>query len=454
MMGPLRLSQIQESLQGSLSGDDCAFTGVSIDSRTLQPGDLYIAIPGERFDGHEFASQAALAGAVAVLGEQAMAVALPQMQVADSRIALGQLAAMNRQGFTGSLVAITGSCGKTTTKEMLAAVLGQSGNTLYTRGNLNNEIGAPLTLLRLNPETRYAVIELGASGLGEIAWTVSLAAPELALITNASEAHLEGFGSLENIVQAKGEIIDGLGPKGQVVLNRDEPAFPRWQARAGQRRVITVSTREVSAADYRAESITSTDRGQQFLCCRSDGSRTPVSLGLSGRHNVANALQVIAAAEALGIEASQWQPALAAINAAPGRLQREPLSAQVTLLDDSYNANPASMSAALATLAQEPRRRIAVLGDMAELGTESQALHQAMGAKAMALGIEHLLVCGTYAPDYRQGSQGAALLADTHEHLINQLMPLLDRPCTVLIKGSRSAAMDQLVVLLKKRITG
>lgn len=454
MMGDFRLSQIKDALQGSLSGDDCAFTGVSIDSRSLQPGDLYIAIAGDRFDGHDFAPQAALAGASAVLGENAMAVALPQMQVADSRIALGQLAAMNRQRFKGPLVAITGSCGKTTTKEMLAAVLAQAGETLFTRGNLNNEIGAPLTLLRLDDSFRFAVIELGASGVGEIAWTASLAAPDVALITNASEAHLAGFGSLENIVQAKGEIIDGLGPKGQVVLNSDEPAFARWQARAGKRRVITVSTREGSRADYRAESITSTDQGQQFLCCRNDGSSTPVHLGLSGQHNVANALQVIAAAEALGIDAAQWQPALSALKAAPGRLQRLALTPQLTLLDDSYNANPASMNAALATLAQQPYRRIAVLGDMAELGDESPAMHQAMGAKAMALGIEHLLVCGRHAVDYRQGSQGQAQLAQTHEQLINQLMPLLDRPCTVLIKGSRSAAMDQLVVLLTKRITG
>lgn len=452
MIGKFRLSDILETLQGSLSGEDCAFTGVSIDSRTLRPGDLYIAIPGARFDGHDYAADAAAAGAAAVLGERAMAVALPQMQVADSRIALGQLGAMNRKRFTGPLVAITGSCGKTTSKEMMAAILGQSGNTLYTRGNLNNELGAPLTLMRLDEDTEYAVIELGASAVGEIAWSASLAAPDLSILTNASEAHLAGFGSLENIVQAKGEIIDGLGPKGTAVLNADDDAFERWQRRAGQRSVISVSAQGRDSADYRAESLRAVSSGLAFDCCRRDGTRTPVRLSLSGQHNASNALQVIAAAEALGIGAEHWVPALEGMNAAPGRLQRLSLTTNLTLLDDSYNANPASMNAALAALALEPGRRIAVLGDMAELGEQAPARHQEVAAKAMALGIDYLLVCGRHAGDYRQGSQGQALLADNHEQLIHQLMPLLDRPGTVLIKGSRSAAMDQLVDMLKKRI--
>lgn len=452
MIGKFFLSDIQETLQGSLSGEDCAFTGVSIDSRTLRPGDLYIAIPGARFDGHDFAADAAAAGAVAVLGERAMAVTLPQMQVADSRIALGQLGAMNRKRFTGPLVAITGSCGKTTSKEMMAAILGQYGNTLYTRGNLNNELGAPLTLMRLEEDTEYAVIELGASGVGEIAWTASLAAPDLSILTNASEAHLAGFGSLENIVQAKGEIIEGLGQDGTAVLNADDDAFERWQRRAGKRHVISVSAQGRDSADYRAESLRAVPRGLEFDCCRRDGTRTPVRLSLSGQHNVSNALQVIAVAEALGIEAKQWAPALESMSAAPGRLQRLSLTPDLTLLDDSYNANPASMSAALAALALESGRRIAVLGDMAELGDQAPARHQEIAAKAMALGIDYLLVCGSHAGDYRHGSQGQALLADSHEQLIQQLMPLLDRPGTVLIKGSRSAAMDQVVDMLKRRI--
>ncbi|MDX1589852.1 MAG: UDP-N-acetylmuramoyl-tripeptide--D-alanyl-D-alanine ligase [Oleiphilaceae bacterium] len=452
MIGNFRLGELREPLQGSLSGENVTFTGVSIDSRTTRPGDLYIAIPGARYDGHDFAAEAAAAGAVAVMGERAMAVSLPQMQVADSRVALGQLGAMNRQRYQGPLVAITGSCGKTTSKEMLAAILGHCGNTLYTKGNLNNEIGAPLTLLRLSEETEYAVIELGASGVGEIAWTVSLAAPHLSILTNASEAHLEGFGSLENIVIAKGEIIEGLGESGRAILNADDPAFPRWQQRAGDRTVISVSAQGRDGADYRAESLRPVATGLEFVCCRPDGSRTEVSLPLSGPHNVSNALQVIAAAEALGIEAARWAPALETMSATPGRLQRQSLTPQLTLLDDSYNANPASMNAALAALALEPGRRIAVLGDMAELGQQAPARHQSVAATAMALGIDHLLVCGGYAEDYRQGSQGQALIARDHEELIQLLMPLLDQPGTVLIKGSRSAAMDQLVAMLKKRI--
>jgi len=454
MMRAFALNEILPVIDGQLQGESCDFQGVSIDTRTLTAGDLYVAISGDRFDGHQFAEDAVAKGAVAIVADRPLNVSVPVLIVPDTREALGKIAAYNRQQFTGSVTAITGSCGKTTTKEMLAAVLSQDGETLFTQGNLNNDIGAPLTLLRLSGSVRHSVIELGASGVGEIAWTTSLTAPEVAIITNASEAHLEGFGSRENIVIAKGEIIDGVSATGTVILNQDDPAFPLWRKRAGDRRVIAVSAAGQPDADYSAADVTPTEKGMTFMLKRAGGGSVSVALPLMGQHNIANALLVVAAAEAQGIRESQWLAGLSGIEAAPGRLRLLQLTPDLQVLDDSYNANPASMEAALDALATRTGTTIAVLGDMAELGDTAADLHQGVAAHGRSLGIDHLLVIGEYAEDYRTGSQGMAEILPSHEAITERLLALTQGPATVLVKGSRSAGMDRVITILNKRITG
>lgn len=424
------------------------------DSRTLRGGDLFVALRGERFDGHDYVAAARGAGAVAaVVDTSCPQVELPQLVVRDTVQALADLARFNRELSNAHIVAITGSSGKTTLKEMLSAILGGEGSTLATVGNLNNHIGAPLTLLRIAPEHRFAVIELGASGLGEIAHTVAAARPEVSVISNAGEAHLEGFGSYENIVRAKGEIIDGTLATGAVVLNADDPACGQWTERAGSRRVITVSATGAEA-DYRCTDWQSVEGGYRAEVETRDGRQLQVDIALAGVHNIGNALLAMAAAEAVGASWESIYKGLSAVRPAAGRLERKVLSSRVTVIDDSYNANPGSMKAALEVLALEPARQIALLGAMAELGAEAEALHRGVGAHARALGIDELLVVGTSTncSALAAGFGGQAQVFDTQEQAVDWLQKNIADPMTVLVKGSRSAAMDKAVMLLQEKV--
>ena len=451
MMRAFSLAEITPLVQGTLRGEDLFFSRVGTDTRTLARGALYVALSGERFDGHDFVREAEKAGACAIVAEKQVDASMPVIQVRDSRYALGRLAGLNRSEFAGRLVGITGSSGKTTTRKMMQTVLAEAGTVMATEGNLNNEIGAPLTLLRLGPDADYAVVELGASGLGEIAWTGSLAAPDVGIITNASEAHLEGFGSLANIVSAKGEIIDSVRAGGTVILNHDDAAFDDWRARAGMRRVLSVSAEGRQDASFRAEAIREDADGIAFTLLGDAVTATDIRLPIPGRHNVANALLVAAAAHSLGLDMDRVARGLATTPAVSGRLEPIALRPGIRILNDSYNANPASMAAALRTLAAMPAPRIALLGDMAELGGEAASQHRSLGELARQLGIEQLMVTGSHARDYADGFGDGTHTGDAPEALADRAWDELGETASILVKGSRSAGMDRAVTRLRER---
>lgn len=431
-----------------------SFTGVSTDTRSLAPGQLFVALRGENFDGHAFLSAAKDAGAVAaVVDHEVPDLALPQLVVADTLRALAQLAAANRNESSARFVAVTGSSGKTTVKEMVAAILSRAGATLATRGNLNNHIGVPLTLLQVGPEHRFAMIEHGASAVGEIAETVALTRPEIGILTNAAEAHLEGFGSYQNIVEAKGEIIDGVATAGVVVLNRDDPAFPTWQERAGSRRVVSASGRQDAAATFTHTVLEPVSGGQHFTVHGPAGWHCAVELALPGEHNILNALLAVAATHALGVGVDAIERGLSELQPVRGRLHPMAIGERIKLIDDSYNANPSSMKAALGVLAQQPGARIAMLGAMAELGPDSDRLHREVGLAAKELGIDRLVAVGVGCEGYLQGfGEGAESCAD-HNAAVDYLLAQGNDPFTVLLKGSRSSAMDRVVEGLQEKVT-
>ena len=454
-MRAFSLAEARRWLEAECTSGDLStvtFSGVSTDTRTLEQGQLFVALRGENFDGHRFLQQALEKGAVGlVVDTPDSTIGLPQLIVNNTLDALARLAAGNRHESTAGIVAITGSSGKTTVKEMCSAILSQMGSTLSTKGNLNNHIGVPLTLFGLSPEHRYGVIELGASGLGEIAHTVDLAKPRVAILTNAGEAHLEGFGSYENIVLAKGEIIDGVAADGLVVLNGDDPAFEQWRTRAGARRVSGVS-RLGAEADYRAV-IDGHDAGIRAIQVSGpDGWQCRVTLGLEGDHNITNMLLAIAATRELGATDQAIVAGLASVAPVKGRLQVLHISPELTLIDDSYNANPSSMKAALGVLAGRAGQKIAVLGAMGELGPEARALHEDVGAYARECGIDRLIAVGPGSEGYADGFGESTELEMSHEKAVELAIADKNTPLTVLVKGSRSSAMERVVEGIKEKV--
>lgn len=428
-------------------------TGVSTDTRALKPGDLFVALRGEHFDGHGFLQAASDLGAcAAVVDTPDPTLDLPQLVVTDTVQALADLAGANRDESKAELIAITGSSGKTTVKELTASILACMGKTLATSGNLNNHIGVPLTLFRLEPDHRFGVIELGASGAGEIAHTVAITHPRVAILTNAGEAHLEGFGSYENIVRAKGEIIEGVADSGLVVLNRDDPAFDQWLARAGARRVVSVTRTGHTGADYRATLAQTPGMQPEVLVTGPEGWSCQLTLPLEGEHNVTNALLAIAAARELGATDAAVTEGVMGVQSVRGRLQVTNLPGGMSLIDDSYNANPASMKAALTVLAKREGVRVAVLGAMAELGPAAEKLHRDVGALASGLGIERLLTVGGGCEGYAEGFGATTEMYQTHDEAIQAVADMNGQPVTVLVKGSRSSAMDRVVDGIKHKV--
>ena len=386
------LSQLAAILNGELQGADITIDAVTTDTRKLTPGCLFVALKGERFDAHDFAEQAKAGGAGALLVSRPLDIDLPQLIVKDTRLAFGELAAWVRQQVPTRVVALTGSSGKTSVKEMTAAILSQCGNTLYTAGNLNNDIGVPMTLLRLTPEYDYAVIELGANHQGEIAWTVSLTRPEAALVNNLAAAHLEGFGSLAGVAKAKGEIFSGLPENGIAIMNADNNDWLNWQSVIGSRKVWRFSPNAANS-DFTATNIHVTSHGTEFTLQTPTGS-VDVLLPLPGRHNIANALAAAALSMSVGATLDAIKAGLANLKAVPGRLFPIQLAENQLLLDDSYNANVGSMTAAVQVLAEMPGYRVMVVGDMAELGDESEACHIQVGEAAKAAGMDCVLSVG------------------------------------------------------------
>lgn len=444
------LQALAPLLNGQLSSQqDATFTSVSIDSRSLEAGALFVALSGAQFDGHDYVAEVAQKGAQAALVERfAPSVAIPQLKVANTRLALGQLGRLHRAAYQGPVAAVTGSSGKTTVKEMLAQILrlGLGGEVLATQGNLNNDLGAPLTLLRLAPTQVGAVIELGANHVGEIAYTVGLTQPQVAILTNAGNAHVGEFGGVANIIKAKGEIIDGLSASGVAVLNQDDPAFEIWCARAQPKRILSFSCHNPAAAVY-ASAIALDARGCPGFMLHLPTEVLAVQLNLLGTHNVANALASAAAAVALKVSGAAIVKGLAALKPVAGRGVVHLLPKGLRVIDDSYNANPAAVCAAIDLLAGFSGRRVLVLGDMGELGAWAAAGHSEVGAYARTK-IDTLHAVG---PLMRHAvtafGTGAQHYAD-QQALLNALALEQTTNTTVLIKGSRSAAMERVVQAL------
>lgn len=448
MISQLSLQQLQSIAGGELSGN-AGFSAVSTDTRSLQPGDLFIALVGLNFNGNAFVAQAKAAGACAALVSEVVDVDLPQLRVADTRVALGQLGAWNRAQSQARVVGLTGSQGKTSVKEMTASILGCSGEVLYTQGNLNNDIGVPLTLLRIAPQHRYAVIELGANHKGEIAGLTALVRPDVALINNVAATHVEGFGSLEGVAEGKSEIWQGLAAGGCAVVNLDDANIVA-HVPAGLRRV-GISASGNSAADYFVNDVQGAGLdGSRFMLHTPQGSAA-VEIGVPGQHNVANALAAAALAMEAGASLADVVRGLELAKAAQGRLNvRQGLQGSV-ILDDSYNASPASFRAAIDVLAALPGRRVVAAGDMGELGATGAAEHRALGAYAAARGIEHFFATGPLSAHAAQAFGPAAVHAADCSELAARLRELLAPGVSVLVKGSRSARMERVVKLLTEQ---
>jgi UDP-N-acetylmuramoyl-tripeptide--D-alanyl-D-alanine ligase len=443
---PLRLREAAGLLDGVASGADVAFTAVGTDSRRAPAGALFVALIGPNFDGHDFIAAAREQGAVAALVSRPVADPLPQLRVADTRLALGRLAAAWRSRFTGRLIALTGSNGKTTLKEMIAAILGGRGPTLATEGNLNNDIGVPLTLLRLNGAHAHAVIEMGANHLGEIAYLTGLVRPDVAIINNAGPCHLEGFGDVAGVARGKGEIFQGLGPDGVAVINRDDIYADYWAGLNPGRRIVDFGLDQPAAVNGRV-----LDPASNRFRLRAGGEEIDIKLPLPGRHNVRNALAAAAAALAVGVTLDDTRRGLESLRGVGGRLQRLPGRHGGAVIHDAYNANPASLAAALAAVGATPGRKWLVLGDMRELGPAADALHAGSGREARTAGFERLYALGEHTRAAVTAFGTGGLHFDDVDALVTELHRDLHQdgePAVVLVKGSRGMRMERVVAAL------
>ncbi len=456
----MMLSEIAACVQGQLVGEDVAISSVSIDTRAIKPGQLYVAIKGHNFDGNEFVAEAEQAGAVAAIVHQGVAVTVPHIVVDDTRLALAELAGAWRKKTSVAVVGITGSNGKTTVKEMVAAILRVKANTLFTQGNLNNDIGVPLTLLRLNEQHRYAVIEMGANHPGEIEYTSQYAQADVAIITNVGAAHIEGFGSVDGVAKAKGEIIQTLKPDGVAVLNRDDAYFDYWKSVAGTRKVMSFGMYERAEAhtsrlcpvgDVTVHSVKTEIINHAFATTfdlvTAKGELT-IKLKLAGRHNVVNALAAAAACLALGADLQQIKQGLESVNPVTGRLQ--PLVGRLgnIIIDDTYNANSASLKAALDVLANCEGKSWLVLGAFGELGPESAKIHEQMGELIKSSGVVRLLAVGADTRNTVNIFGEGATFFDSQNDLIEVLKQELKGDEAILIKGSRAQRMENVAAAL------
>lgn len=454
------LSQAAQVLDGRIVGDDVRFSAVSSDSRKIVRGDLFVALRGEHFDGYHFAATAAQAGAAAALvnadsyeerlasgkeQEAVLAPGIPLLLVKDTRLALGHLAAWWRRQFDIPVVAITGSNGKTTVKEMLAGILREAADSadavLATRGNLNNDIGMPLTLLQMNATHRYAVIEMGMNHPGEIDYLTRIAAPDVALINNASGAHLAGLGSVEAVARAKGEIFAGLQHHGTAVINSDDEHARLWRALAGAHPLLEFGL------DVEAD-VSGTWQPQGYglrLDVTAPQGMFAADLQVPGVHNARNALAATAAAIVLNIPLETIAAGLEKFNGVAGRLQRKVALHGAILIDDTYNANPASLRAAISVLAQAGGKRILVMGDMGELGGDAATFHGEIGAEARRAGIEKLYALGTLSGNAAREFGSGAQHFERIEDLQDALEKELGANTTVLVKGSRFMKMERVV---------
>jgi UDP-N-acetylmuramoyl-tripeptide--D-alanyl-D-alanine ligase len=436
-------------LAGAVIDGDLGYGAVSTDSRTLGPGALFVALRGPNFDGAEFVAAAYAAGAVGALVERRVPVPIAQIVVPDALRALQQLATAWRADFDLPIVGVAGSNGKTTAKEMTAAILSRMGTCMATRGNLNNHIGVPLTLLRLEPGQRSAVVEMGANRIGDVAELVKLARPTVGLITNAGAEHLEGFGDLDGVAQGEGEMVACLEPGATAIINADDPYAGYWRKVASARRVISFGVH--GSADFMAKDTVQTiERGEfatRFTLFCPLGERQ-ILLKAGGAHNVANALAAAAAASAAGASLEDIASGLADFRPVSGRLQLKAGARDSWIIDDSYNANPSSVRAGLEVLRSLSGATWLVLADMAELGEHTSDSHAHIGSYARDCGVKRLFAMGPQSTRAVETfGAGGEWFADA-DSLIRRLQAELSPGVTVLIKGSRVNRLERVVQAL------
>ena len=439
------LASAADSMQGLLHGTDRPFDGVSTDTRTLEKDQLFFALSGPNYDGGEFVTQACGQGAAGAVVSSLVDNDCAQITVDDTRLALGRLGAAWRDRQSATVVAITGSNGKTTLKEMTAACLATVAPTLATHGNLNNDIGMPLMMLRIDASHRYAVLEMGANHAGEIAYLAALAKPSVVAITNAAAAHLEGFGSVEGVAHAKAEILGGHPRPDIAVLNSDDEFYSYWLSLVEGIDVLSFGLND--SADIRASQI-ETGKGETHFTLHLLDTTVDVTLPLAGKHNVRNACAAAAIATALDVPANQIKQALEQVEPVAGRMQPLQGDAGATIYDDSYNANPLSVIAAAEFLASLPGESWLVLGDMFELGDEAAALHSDVGRQIRDAGIDRLFTIGDLSKHAAGEFGDHAVAYDTFATLISDVSGGLASNINVLVKGSRSMRMERVVEAL------
>lgn len=446
------LSQLCSVLNARLIGADRAISAVSTDSRQIPAEALFVALVGERFDAHDFASQAVIGGAVALLVERELDADCSQLVVADTKQALGQLGAWVHAQCKTPTVAITGSCGKTTVKEMVASILSQKGQVLYTQGNFNNDIGVPLTLLRSTAEDDYAVIELGANHIGEIAYTTALVKPDVALVNNVAAAHLEGFGSIDGVKRAKGEIYQGLREGAVAIVNLDSHGGEHWKEVLADKTVKTFSATDHNA-DFYPRDVRLNPLGVASFTLVTPIGEVDVELGIIGQHNVANALAAAALSLEMGASLAEIAHGLAHLSKVKGRVDMAQLRDDITLIDDSYNASVPAMKAAVDLLGSFSAVRWLILGNMAELGDESLALHQQVGEHAAPFSFEFVLTYGKDAKVISDLCQGHHFA--THQDMMTFIEQHIEqqqgRAQVLLVKGANSAGMSKIAAALKEK---
>jgi UDP-N-acetylmuramoyl-tripeptide--D-alanyl-D-alanine ligase len=448
------LNWIAEEVHGQLLGSDATaevrIDRVTIDSRQVQPGDLFIAIRGHNFDGHDYAEKAVAAGARAVICARPLPLDVAQILVADTRYALGLLGSAVKRDAQVKCVAVTGSSGKTTVKEMLSVILRQRGQVLATKGNFNNDIGVPLTLLELTAQDDFAVIELGANHRGEIAYTTSLTRPDVAIINNVSPAHVEGFGDIWGVARAKSEIAKGLRDDGTIITNGDSDFYDFWQREYAHRHHVVFAIERQDTA-VRADNIKLDAQGCPSFTLHSSAGSIVIEVPLPGRHNVSNALAAASACIELGVPLADIARGIASLRAVPGRMCVTDVVPGLRIIDDTYNANVASAKAALDVLASFPGYRVMVLGDMGELGANARSYHEEVGAHAIDVSIDNLFTLGVLSQSASQVFNGhGGQHFNNKEALLNALNEIMQREneLTILIKGSRSAHMEEIVLAL------
>lgn len=456
----VKLAWLAKAVEGKIntqSVDDMLIRSISTDTRSLQAGDVFIALVGDNFNGHEYVAKAIEKGASAVIASQVVDCPLPVIQVSDTTIALGKLAAAVKAKVKPKTVGITGSSGKTTVKEMVASILSKKGKVLATKGNFNNEIGVPLTLLELSKDDEFAVVEMGANHQGEIDYTTALVKPDAATIVNAAPSHLEGFGSLFGVARAKSEIFNGLNQHGVAVLNTDSQFYEFWQGKSDTHRIVSFSPSSELGDFHATDTFINSDGCAEFNLVTPKG-QVAIRLRIPGSHNIGNGILAAALAMQVGAELADVQSGLFDMRTVKGRLNVSTIGENLRVIDDSYNANVASVKAGIDLLLTFTGPKVLVFGDMGELGDQSQMYHQQIGEYAHSNGVDALLSIG------KLSEHASRVFADTGAHCadLDELMHHLGvltnaankankTPVNVLVKGSRSAKMERVIDAINKQ---